>query len=102
MQTSVVTPEVPSVPAPAADIPGNGIFSVACGQPRYAGGTVPPGLNACGQELVLDMQEDRVTGCSSPEGQIPDLIQIAGLKTRAFMCNQCFAAHRNSSKVGAK
>ena len=102
VQTSVVTPEVPSVPAPAADIPGNGIFSVACGQPRYAGGTVPPGLNACGQELVLDMQEDRVTGCSSPEGQIPDLIQIAGLKTRAFMCNQCFAAHRNSSKVGAK
>jgi len=102
VQTPVVTPEVPSVPAPAADIPGNGIFSVACGQPRYAGGTVPPGLNACGQELVLDMQEDRVTGCSSPEGQIPDLIQIAGLKTRAFMCNQCFAAHRNSSKVGAK
>lgn len=102
VQTPVVTPEVPSVPAPTADIPGNGIFTVACGQPRYAGGTVPPSLNACGQALVLDMQEDRVTGCSSPEGQIPDLIQIAGLKTRAFMCNQCFAAHRNSSKVGAK
>ena len=97
-QTPVVTPEVPSVPAPAADIPGNGIFSVACGQPRYAGGTVPPGLKACGQELVLDMQEDRVTGCSSPEGQIPDLIQIAGLKTRAFLCNSCFAVHRNSPK----
>ena len=102
VQTPVATPEVPSVPAPAADIPGNGIFTVACGQPRYAGGTVPPSLNTCGQALVLDMQEDRVTGCSSPEGQIPDLIQIAGLKTRAFMCNQCFAAHRNSSKVGAK
>jgi hypothetical protein len=48
--------------------------------------------------MVLDMQEDRVTGCSSPEGQIPDLIQIAGLKTRAFLCNACFAIHRNSSK----
>jgi hypothetical protein len=98
VQTPVVTPEVASVPAPVADIPGNGIFSVACGQPRYAGGTVPPGLKACGQELVLDMQEDRVTGCSSPEGQIPDLIQIAGLKTRAFLCNSCFAVHRNSPK----
>jgi hypothetical protein len=96
--TPVVTPEVASVPAPVADIPGNGIFSVACGQPRYAGGTVPPGLKACGQELVLDMQEDRVTGCSTPEGQIPDLIQIAGLKTRAFLCNACFAVHRNSPK----
>lgn len=96
--TPVATPEVPSVPAPVADIPGNGTFSVACGQPRYAGGTVPPGLSACGQELVLDMQEDRVTGCSSPEGQIPDLIQIAGLKTRAFLCNACFAVHRNSPK----
>jgi len=98
VQTPVVTPEAASVPAPVADIPGNGIFSVACGQPRYAGGTVPPGLKACGQVLVLDMQEDRVTGCSSPEGQIPDLIQIAGLKTRAFLCNSCFAVHRNSPK----
>ena len=96
--TPVATPEVASVPAPVADIPGNGIFSVACGQPRYAGGTVPPGLKACGQELVLDMQEDRVTGCSTPENQIPDLIQIAGLKTRAFLCNSCFAVHRNSPK----
>jgi hypothetical protein len=98
VQTPVVTPEVASVPAPVADIPGNGIFSVACGQPRYAGGTVPPTLKACGLVLVLDMQEDRVTGCSSPEGQIPDLIQIAGLKTRAFLCNACFAVHRNSPK----
>jgi hypothetical protein len=98
VQTPVVTPEVASVPAPVADIPGNGIFTVACGQPRYAGGTVPPGLKACGQELVLDMQEDRVTGCASPDGQIPDLIQIAGLKTRAFLCNSCFAVHRNSPK----
>lgn len=96
--TPVATPEVASVPAPAADIPGNGIFSVACGQPRYVGGAVPPDLKACGQELVLDMQEDRVTGCSTPEGQIPDLIQIAGLKTRAFLCNACFAVHRNSPK----
>jgi hypothetical protein len=96
--TPVSTPEVASVPAPSADIPGNGIFSVACGQPRYAGGTVPPSLKACGQELVLDMQEDRVTGCASPDGQIPDLIQIAGLKTRAFLCNSCFAVHRNSPK----
>jgi len=102
VQTPVVTPEAASVPAPVADIPGNGIFSVACGQPRYAGGTVPPGLKACGQELVLDMQEDRVTGCSSPEGQIPDLIQIAGLKTRAFLCNACFAVHRNSPKKEVK
>jgi len=102
VQTPVSAPPVPSVPAPVADIPGNGVFSIACGQPRYAGGAVPAGLKACGQELVLDMQEDRVTGCSSPEGQIPDLIQIAGLKTRAFLCNQCYAAHRNSPKVGAK
>jgi len=115
VQTSVVAPAVPesvespavaesepaSVPEPPADIPGNGTFTVACGSPRYSGGTVPPDLAACGQELVLTMQEDRVTGCSSPEGQIPDLIQIAGLKTRAFLCNACFAAHRKSPKKEA-
>jgi hypothetical protein len=99
VQTPVGTPEVASVPAPVADIPGNGIFSVACGQPRYTGGTVPEGLKSCGQELVLDMQEDRVTGCSSPQGQIPDLIQIAGLKTRAFLCNACFAAVMAAKEV---
>jgi len=103
--TPVVTEELAveaaSIPLAAAEVvvpAGNGNFTVACGQARYAGGTVPDGLNACGQALTLDMQEDRVTGCSSPEGQIPDLIQIAGLKTRAFLCNACFAAHRNSTK----
>lgn len=98
LPTPVVSPEVPSIPAVVADVPVNGPVTVACGQPRYSGGTVPPAIIACGQELVLDMQEDRVTGCSSPSGQTPDLIQIAGLKTRAFLCNACFAAHRNSTK----
>lgn len=96
--TPVVTPEVSPIPAPAADGPVDGEVSVACGQPRYAGGTITPGVAACGQELRLVMQDDRVTGCSQPEGQIPDLIQIAGLKTRAFLCNSCFAIHRNSKK----
>lgn len=97
--TPVTTPQAESVPDSPADIPANGIVTVACGQPRYVGGTVPSGLKACGQELVLEMQEDRVTGCEKPEGQTPDLIQIGGLKTRAFLCNACFAAHRNASKA---
>mgnify|MGYP001794719073 CR=1 FL=1 len=54
-------------------------------------------MKFCGQELVLDMQDDRVTGCKSPDGQIPDVIQIAGLKTRAFMCNACYAVHRKEA-----
>jgi hypothetical protein len=84
--------------AAPAEVPGNGTVTVACGEARYSGSTVPEGLVSCGQKLVLEMQEDRVTGCSVPEGQIPDLIQIAGLKTRAFLCHACFATHRNASK----
>lgn len=96
--TLVDMPEPESIPPAPAEVSGNGTITVACGDARYTGGSAAPGLNACGRKLVLDMQEDRVTGCSEPEGQIPDLIQIAGLKTRAFLCNACFAAHRNASK----
>ena len=66
MKTPVAKPRGPSVPEPLADIPENGAVTVACGQPRYTGGSAPEGLKSCGQELVLDMQEDRVTGCISP------------------------------------
>ena len=88
----------PELPAAPAEVAGNGTITVACGDARYSGGTALADLNSCGRKLVLDMQEERVTGCSEPEGQNPELIQIAGLKTRAFLCNTCFAAHRNASK----
>ena len=72
--------------------------TVTGGSPRYAGGTPAPGVEGCGKELHLEFTDDRVTGCTSPEGQLPDLIQIAGLKTRAFLCNPCYAGYRNASK----
>jgi hypothetical protein len=92
--TQVDEPVAESAPAAGND----GDVVVACGSPRYAGGSVAQGVQGCGLALHLNLQEDRVTGCSDPEGQMPDLIQIAGLKTRAFLCNSCYAAHRNASK----
>ena len=83
------------VPEPAAEIQAP---AIVCGSPRYEGGTVAPNVTGCGTELHLEFTDDRVTGCTSPEGQMPDLIQIAGLKTRAFLCNPCYAAYRNASK----
>ena len=71
---------------------------ITCGSPRYDGATPVAAATGCGQELHLQFTDDRVTGCTSPEGQMPDLIQIAGLKTRAFLCNPCYAAYRNASK----
>jgi hypothetical protein len=99
-ETPVAQEEASQELEPAAETApaGGGETVIACGSPRYAGGTVAPGVEGCGTELHLTLQDDRITGCASPEGQMPDLIQIAGLKTRAFLCNSCFAAHRNASK----
>lgn len=94
--TPVVEQATSSIPAPAADTPGTGTVTVACGQPRYAGGTVPSDVEACGQELVLDMQEGIIAGCESPADQNHDLIQIGGLKSRTFLCNACFIAYRKA------
>jgi hypothetical protein len=102
VQTSVVTPsssEEPSrEPEPEAESIPAGVAVIMCGSPRYVGGTVGPGVQGCGTEMKLELVDDRVIACSSPDGQLPDLIQIAGLKTRAFLCNSCFASHRNASK----
>lgn len=69
---------------------------IVCGSPRYEGGTTT--AIGCGVEMKLEIVEDRIINCISPENQMPDLIQIAGLKTRAFLCNACFANHRNAAK----
>jgi len=69
---------------------------ITCGSPRYEGGTTT--ATGCGVEMKLEIVDDRIINCISPDNQMPDLIQIAGLKTRAFLCNACFANHRNAAK----
>lgn len=96
------TPPEPEQPQPAQqpeqqfhdpDEPiSDGVVAVACGQVRYPGET--PKAEGCGQELVLDIQQGRVTGVRQPEGENADLIEIGGLKGRAFLCNACFARTR--------
>lgn len=95
-----VSPGAPIDVSPGAvmevEDPGSSSSVIVCGSPRYEGGTVS--VTGCGVEMKLEIVEDRIINCISPENQMPDLIQIAGLKTRAFLCNACFANHRNAAK----
>jgi hypothetical protein len=90
------TPDGSQVLEFEAEAPAPTSLAIACGSPRAEGAT--PIAQGCGTELLLEFTDDRVTGCTSPEGQMPDLIQIAGMKTRAFLCNPCYANYRNASK----
>ena len=100
--TPVSEPEPSSIPDEPADIPVNGTHITTCGEPRYKGSQVPENIKFCGRKLVLDMQEGRVTGCSEPEGNMADIIQIAGMKTRAFMCNGCYSSYRKDALANRK
>jgi hypothetical protein len=88
--------EATQVPEQEAEVPAPDATVHPCGTPTHDGAV--PTAKGCGTDLHLEFTDGRVTGCSSPEGQLPDLIQIAGLKTRAFLCNPCYAAFRNASK----
>lgn len=70
--------------------------AIACGAPRFPDNPddfVP--VQGCGKILDLTFEDGRIVGSS--EG-VADLIEIAGIKTRTFLCNSCFAAYRTSNK----
>lgn len=114
----VITPEPPEVPeevqapdveasnlatpvdTPTSSTPDNQM-DVSCGDRRFIGVEAAPwpaGFEPCGQEMSLLTDGHRFTEVLKPEGQRPDLVEIGALKTRAVLCNSCFAAHRNASK----
>lgn len=82
--------------ADASEVPHNGEITVPCGSPRYPGQVVRS--EGCGIELQLDIQEGRVTRVISPEAQSPELIELGGLRERAFLCNGCYANARKNAK----
>jgi len=103
VETSVDAPSPAEAPTQVLEFEAEGAASeptpslvVACGSPRTEGAT--PKAQGCGTDLHLQIEDGRVAGCTSPEGQMPDLIQIAGMKTNTFLCNHCYGTYRNASK----
>lgn len=90
--TPVVTPDV----ADSSAGPGGGgdltvpsdadEFVTFCGAPRFTGANVSADLG-CGQRLVVSLSGNRITGAE--DGQRADLMEIAGLRKRAFLHNAC-------------
>ena len=88
------------VDTPTSSIPDNQL-DVSCGDRRFIGVEAAPwpaGFEPCGQAMSLITDGNRFTEVLKPEGQRPDLVEIGALKTRAVLCNSCFAAHRNATK----
>lgn len=86
------TPEPATVPAQAADIPSDdGVFKVYCGQQRFPSVAVKEGVEGCGQELVVEFAGGRIAGIQSPEeeGYSAEMMEITGLRTRAFLDQEC-------------
>lgn len=92
VETPVATPDVVEIPAAAPGVVPNDAdnFTVACGSPRYTNGAVAtPGIG-CGKPLTVTLSGGRVTGAE--EGQNAQLIEITGLRTKAFLHNPCYSA----------
>lgn len=83
-------------------IPDNsdGFMTVVCGQARYTGGSprqhvgVPTG---CGKELSVLIADARVTEAQGDEQAT--LIEIAGMRERAFLHNACYGSVRQVPAV---
>ena len=108
-QTPVATPDVAesagtSDEAPAdapqveqAEIPMDGTVVVRCGQARYPGGEPRQheGITTgCGKELTVVLAEGKVTAVEGSD-ENPSLMEIAGMRERAFLHNACYGALRN-------
>jgi hypothetical protein len=94
----------PGLPVPTVEVPANHL-EVSCGDRRFIDVEATPwpnGFQPCGQEMVLVSDGNRITQVLKPEGQRSDLVEIGALKTRAVLCNPCFAAHRNASRPTPK
>ena len=92
-------PEPQPEPEPAAPAPtGDGQATVVCGSPRFPDAACAEGIG-CGQGLTVTLQEGRVVAVDGPD--TPELVEIAGLRERAFLHNTCYAAVRKA-RVAAR
>lgn len=107
-ETPVAEPQLPvdSEAAPADDqppvdqagesvqIPDDGTVTVLCGDPRYAG-TDPVGrVPGCRKPLNVTLESGRIVAV---EGEIAQLMEMAGIKERAFLCNADFNKARQAA-----
>lgn len=88
------TPVAEKDPEPVADgaVPAEGEFTTTCGAPRYTDGAPAREGVGCGQPMTVTLVSGRVTAAEA--GQMPDLIEIGGLRERAFLHNACYQAAR--------
>lgn len=96
----VVVPTPGSVPNDAES------FTVQCGSPRYTNGTPAREGVGCGKALTVTLTAGRVTGVApstdesgNPVPQVPDLVEIAGIREKAFLHNACFAAAKQMTST---
>lgn len=80
--------ETPAAPAVQADFP-------ACGQPRDP--DTEASVPGCGKVLRVYKGATGSLVSDDPE-ENPDLIEIAGLKTRHWLCNNDFAKYRDAMR----
>lgn len=69
-----------------------GEYTTTCGAPRYTDGAPAREGVGCGKPMTVTLVSGRVT--AAEEGQMPDLIEIGGLRERAFLHNACYQAAR--------
>lgn len=81
----------PEEPTPGV-VPAEGEFTTTCGGPRYTDGAPAREGVGCGKAMTVTLVSGRVT--AAEEGQMPDLIEIGGLRERAFLHNACYQAAR--------
>jgi hypothetical protein len=101
-QTDVVEPELAADPEPVETdttqqkdvIPDDGHITVRCGAARFTGGTPKGTVPGCGKELDIDLEAARVVKAGAENAQ---LMEMAGLRERAFLCNACFKASREAA-----
>lgn len=85
----------PTEPADTpAEIPTDGVITVACGSPRFTGVEPTSPFPGCGQELVVTLEGNRVIAC---EGQNAQLVEMAGIRQRQFLCNPDFTKARQAA-----
>lgn len=77
-------------------VPTDGEWTTFCGAPRSEGATPTPGVG-CGQPITVVLERGRIVGCTSPEGQVSNLIDIGAIKYQAILHNPCFAKARNNN-----
>jgi hypothetical protein len=93
-ETPVAEPKVADQvdePAPGV-VPTEGEYTTTCGAARYTDGAPAREGVGCGKPMTVTLVAGRVTAAEA--GQMPDLIEIGGLRERAFLHNACYQAAR--------